>query len=103
MSTTKTTSTTINSWGEVKQKLFFGDKEIVNASKRIVPKENAHVLTYTTKDGVEKKFYFADEVAVLDTEGIRLKQQAERDLFRRYMKHEISHEQLIAAVAELNG
>ena len=96
-------TTTINSWGEVKQKLFFGDKEIVNASKRVQPKEGAHVLKYTTKEGVEKLFYFADEVAILDTAGLRLKQQAERDLFRRYMKHEISIDEFNTAIAELNA
>jgi len=101
MSNSKTTI--INSWGEVKQKLFFEDKEIVNASKRVQPKEGAETLEYTTREGVKKMFYFAEDVAVLDTAGMRLKQQAERDLFRRYMRHEISMDEFNTAIAELNA
>lgn len=101
MATPKTT--TISSWGEVKQKLFFGDKEIVNATKRVQPSPTAEVLEYTTREGVKKLFYFADEVAILDTAGMRLKEQAARDLFRRFMKHEISAEEYAQAITDLNA
>lgn len=98
-----TNTTTINSWGEVKTKLFYGDKEIVNARKSVQPKENAHQLKYVTREGVTKLFYFADEVVVLDTAGLREKQRAERDLFRQYMRHELSLDQFNQAIADLNA
>lgn len=98
---TQNNTTTINNWGEVKQRLFYGDKEIVNATKRVQPKEGAHQLKYTTREGVDKLFYFADEVTVLDTEGLKLKRQAIRDLHARFMKHEISADQYAAAIVEL--
>ena len=102
MATTNNTIT-INSWSEVKQKLFYGDKEIVNASKRVQAGANATPLHYTTREGVDKTFYFADEVAVLDTAGMREKQKAERDLFRQYMRHELSLDQFNQAIADLNS
>lgn len=98
-----TNTTTINNWGEVKTKLFYGDKEIVNATKRVQPKDNAQQLKYVTRDGVTKLFYFADEVVVLDTAGLREKQKAERDLFRQYMRHELSLDQFNQAIADLNA
>lgn len=100
MSTT-TNTTTINNWGEVKTKLFYGDREIVNDSKKVQPGEKAHKLQYTTREGVLKTFYFADEVTLLDTEGMKLKRQAIKDLHTRFMKHEISAEQYAAAIVEL--
>ncbi len=92
---------TINNWGEVKQKLFFEDRQIVNATKRVQPSDKAQALHYKTKDGVNKTFYFADEVTVLDVEGLKLKKQLTNDLMKRYMAHEISADQFTKAVAEL--
>jgi hypothetical protein len=100
---TTTNTTTNNSWGEVKTKLFYGDKEIVNATKRVQPAENAHQLKYVTREGVTKLFYYADEVVILDTAGVREKQRAERDLFRQYMRHELTPDQFNQAIADLNA
>jgi hypothetical protein len=96
-------NTTISSWGEVSQKLFYGDKEIVNATKRVQPRDGAETLEYTTREGVKKLFYFAEDVAILDTAGMRLKEQAARDLFKRFMKHEISAEEYAQAITDLNA
>ena len=101
MSTTKTT--TITNWGEVKQRLYFGEREIVNASKRVQPGAKAEVLQYTTKDGRVKKFYFADEVVILDREAMHLKAQAIKDLHNRFMRQEISVDAYTQALKELDA
>ena len=95
------TPITIKSWSEVQQKLFYGDKEIVNDSKKVQPGAKAQPLQYTTREGVLKTFYFADEVTLLDTEGLRLKRQAINDLHKRFMRHEISAEDYATGVIQL--
>jgi len=101
MATTKTT--TINNWGEVKQRLYYGDKEIVNASKSVQPGEKAEVLEYTTKDGRVKKFYFADQVVILDRQAVNLRNQAIKDLHSRFMRQEISVDAYTQALKELEA
>ncbi len=101
MATTK--NITINNWGEVKQRLYFGDKEIVNASKSVQAGANATTLEYTTKDGRIKKFYFADEVVILDREAVKLRNQAIKDLHNRFMRHEISVDAYTQAIKDLEA
>lgn len=96
-----TTPTTINSWSEVKQKLFLGDKEIVNASKRVQPHKGAQAITYVTKDGVTKQFYYAEQVDILDTAALREVEKQKRELFKLYMQHEIGLNQFNEAMAQL--
>lgn len=96
-------SITINNWGEVKQRLYFGDKEIVNASKSVQAGANATTLEYTTKDGRIKKFYFADEVVILDREAVKLRNQAIKDLHNRFMRHEISVDAYTQAIKDLEA
>jgi hypothetical protein len=93
----------ISNWGEVKQRLYYGEKEIVNASKSVQAGANATVLEYTTKDGRAKKFYFKDEVVVLDREAMKLRDQAIRDLHNRFMRHEISVDAYTTALKELEA
>lgn len=100
---TTTNTTIINSWGEVKQKLFYADREIVNANKRVQPNANAQKLQYTTKEGVAKLFYYADEVTVVDTSALREVEKQKRELFKLYMQHEIGLADYTAAMAELEG
>lgn len=95
------TITTINNWGEVKQRLYFGDKEIVNASKRIQPNEGADSLQYITKDGVTKTFYFADDVTVVDAGKNREINKLRTDLFKMYLRHEVAKADFDRADAEL--
>lgn len=97
------TNIKISNWGEVKQRLYYGEKEIVNATKSVQPGANATVLEYTTKDGRAKKFYFADEVVVLDREAITLRNQAIKDLHSRFMRHEISVDAYTTALKELEA
>jgi hypothetical protein len=94
---------TINSWGEVKQQLMFQGREIVNASKRVQPGTKSQVIFYTTKDGVEKRFYFADEVAILDTASMREKEVAINDIYKRFKRHEISAADMAVAIAALES
>lgn len=93
---------TINTWGEVKQQLLFDGKVIVNNSKRVVAKEGATKLVYTTKEGVLKTFYFLDEVALLDLAGVREKQKAITDIHRRFMRGELTVDQYTQAVKDLS-
>lgn len=97
------TNIKINNWGEVKQQLYFEGKQIVNATKSVQPGDGATVLEYTTKDGRAKKFYFADEVVVLDRDAMRLRDQAVKDIFARFMRHEISQDQMNQAIKDLEA
>lgn len=101
MATTK--NIIITNWGEVKQRLYYGDKEIVNASKSVQAGANATTLEYTTKDGRIKKFYFADEVVILDREAVKLRNQAIKDLHNRFMRHEISVDAYTQAIKDLEA
>ena len=93
----------IANWGEVKQRLYYGEREIVNATKSVQAGENAQYLEYTTKDGRVKKFYFADEVVILDHEAVKLRNQAINDLHKRFMRHEISVDAYTQALKELEA
>ena len=104
MSTTKVpTNIKIANWGEVKQQLFFEGKQIVNATKSVQAGAGATTLEYTTKDGRVKKFYFADQVVILDREAMNLRKQAMNDIWARFTRQEISADQFTQAIKELEA
>ena len=95
------TTTTINSWGDVKQKLFFNGKEIVKVNKRVTPNKGATLMNYTKKDGETIQFVYADQATIIDTEQARELAKQERELFKLYKSHEIGLDQYAKALAEL--
>lgn len=108
--TTTSTVIVIESWGEIEQRLFYQNRQIVNASKRITPiASNCNSLLYVTKDGVDKKLYFLDDVTVAktlskaDAGANREIGKLRDDLWKLYKKHEVASADFVKADAELEA